>query len=330
MYSPKKRLPKPMEQFAQGKHELGYKIHCILVSAWRSAMTKNQRQLFFKVAISLAAFACSATALAQSKPTAPPKNADRVASEPRLRTNEPRDFGAGSIAKGGRPSQLEWPGAATQVPSKQKDPSTHPRKPNWRPKDKSADPKPLPTLKNIPSPLQWEQRYRRISHNIGRMSNKGFIPVTAVSSNVYDITDHAINKSAGKCAGWKGYGFIVPPGESISINLSHPNKPWFRMLICDKWGDPVPGALGSLHPQPPLSKLACSNQSREAAVIYVIVDDPGWMSTETSPYTLMIARSWNPDLFPEDLSKIVSGIWGHERNISAQFHKPMAMMPGFM
>jgi hypothetical protein len=187
----------------------------------------------------------------------------------------------------------------------------------------------LPRLKKIPTLHYWDVRYSQIYYDLGRLSRKGYIPVTAVPSNVYDITDYAAMKSAGKYAGWKGYGFIVPPNESIAISLNHPNKPWFRLLICDKWGDPVPGALGSLHPQPPVPKLTCTNHSREAKVIYVIVDDPGWMSDEGNPYSLEVARSWNPDLFPEDLSSIVSGIWGLELSVNAQFQRPMAVMPGF-
>jgi hypothetical protein len=43
------------------------------------------------------------------------------------------------------------------------------------------------------------------------------------------------------------------------------------------------------------------------------------MSYEHSPYTLEIARTWNPDLFPEDLGNIVRGIWGNEITASADF-----------
>lgn len=158
---------------------------------------------------------------------------------------------------------------------------------------------------------------------------KGFIPVTAVSSDSSQLTDHAVKSFAGKWAGWKGYGLIVPPKESVTFDLYHPNQPWFRLIICDKWGGAVPGGLSSLMPQP-LPKLKYTNPGFETETIYLIVDDPGWMSHEGSPYTLEMSRTWNPDMFPEDLSSIVKGIWGRETVIAAEFRRPTTAMAGFM
>jgi hypothetical protein len=193
-------------------------------------------------------------------------------------------------------------------------------------RDTPAQPNPLPKRKVFPTPDYWLWRYNKIYRGIS--AQKGFIPVTAVSSGTFQLTDYAIKKTAWRNAGWKGYGLVVPPKESVTFNLYHPNRPWFRLIICDKWGGAVPGGLSSLMPQP-VPKLTYTNPGHETETIYLIVDDPGWMSYEYSPYTLEMARTWNPDLFPEDLSTIVRGIWGNEVSVNATFRGPMMGMLGF-
>jgi len=183
---------------------------------------------------------------------------------------------------------------------------------------------PMRRLKEPPTAHYWRWRYNKIFRSIS--SCGGFIPVTAVPSSVSNLTDFTVKKAAGKYAGWKGYGLVVPPKESVTFNLYHTNMAWFRLIICDKWGGAVPGGLGSLMPQP-VPRLTYTNPGFEPETIYLIVDDPGWMSSEESPYTLEMARSWNPDLFPEDLGAVVRGIWGVEPTISAEFRRPMMGMP---
>jgi hypothetical protein len=175
-------------------------------------------------------------------------------------------------------------------------------------RDAPAQPRSLPRADGLPTQYIWRWRQREIYRWI--TTQKGFIPVTAVPSGVSQMTDFATKKVAGEQAGWKGYGFVVPPKESVTFNLHHPNKPWFRLMICDKWGSNVPGGLSSIMPQP-VPRLTYTNPGHETETIYLIVDDPGWMSHEFSPYTLEMARSWNPDLFPEDLSGVTKGIWGN-------------------
>jgi hypothetical protein len=174
-------------------------------------------------------------------------------------------------------------------------------------------------LKTLPTHAYWHWRYSKFYR--WATTQTGFIPVTAVPSSVSQLTDYAIKKTTGhpwNHAGWKGYGLVVPPGESVTFNLYHPNRPWLRLIICDKWGGAVPGGLGSLMPQP-VPRLTYTNPGHATETIYLIVDDPGWMSHEYSPYTLEIARTWNPDLFPEDLGNIVRGIWGNDIAASANF-----------
>jgi len=184
-------------------------------------------------------------------------------------------------------------------------------------------PRPLPRLMVLPTPNYWQTRYRSINSDITFLSRRGFIPVTAVPSDIYEIVDYAETP-----AGWRGYGFVVPPGESVIINLEHTNRAWFRLIICDAWGRAVPGGLSSKLPQHE-PRLSYKNVSDEARAIYLIVDDPGWMSSEGNPYFLEIVRSWDPALIPVDQTMIASGIWGLEKSVNAKFRGPMLVMPGF-
>jgi hypothetical protein len=187
-----------------------------------------------------------------------------------------------------------------------------------------AQPKHLPRRAELPTHKYWDWRYNEIRGWL--VTQKGFIPVTPIPSGISRLTDYTTKSAGWRFAGWKGYGLVVPPGESVTFNLYHPNRPWFRLFICDKWGGTVPGGLSSLMPQP-VPRLVYTNPGLETETIYLIVDDPGWMSHEQSPYTLDMDRTWNPDLFPEDLGAIVRGIWGNEAMISAEFRRQAPGMP---
>jgi hypothetical protein len=155
------------------------------------------------------------------------------------------------------------------------------------------------------------------------ISRSGFIPVTAIPADATEVTDYSFTP-----AGWMAYGIVVPPGETLDIKLEHPNRGWFRLIMCNKWGYAVPGGLSSLLPQHD-PHLTYTNPGHTATAIYLIVDDPGWMSSEGSPYVLKLTRSWDPDLVPVDQGLIVSGIWGIERSINAKFRRPTLVGPGF-
>lgn len=169
----------------------------------------------------------------------------------------------------------------------------------------------------------WGSRFRSIQNEIMFASRRGYIPVTAIPGDVFEVTDYS-----DVPAGWRGYGIVVPPGESLTINLDHANRPWFRLIICDSWGQAVPGGLSSLLPQFE-PKLTYTNPGDTQRAIYLIVDDPGWMSSDGNPYVLQLARSWNPVLVPVDQGLIVAGIWGMEKSTNARFSRPMFVMPGF-
>ncbi|MDR1841963.1 MAG: hypothetical protein LBQ86_08620 [Holophagales bacterium] len=309
-------------------------------------MSKSLQTTLLRIAGSLAACTCCLVIMAQRHPGhAPPPTplpAPPLAQMPPARINPapPRPFGPAE--SGRRDNQPRQPGYSESNRRDNRGRTSESDKQNNRGErktrraerfrerqfDKPAYPRPLPRRLVFPTHSYWETRYFSIFDDIGRLRLKGFIPVTAVSSGIYEITDYAAKKYAGRQAGWKGYGFIVPPGESLTVDLHHSNRAWFRLIICDKWGSAVPGGLSSLHPHRP-PRLTYKNPSIKTQIVYFIVDDPGWWSYEGNPYTLEITRSWNPDLFPEDLSQIVAGIWGLEQSINAMFRGPMVVMPGF-
>lgn len=193
-----------------------------------------------------------------------------------------------------------------------------------RPPEQPVRPRALPRLVVYPRfSSYWSTRFRNIQSEIIFASRRGYIPVTAIPADVYELTDYSDIP-----AGWRGYGVVVPPGESLTINLDHPNRAWFRLIICDSWGQAVPGGLSSLLPQFE-PKLSYTNVGDEEKAIYILADDPGWMSSYERPFVLNLTRSWNPALVPINQDLIIAGIWGVEMSSNARFSRPMFVMPGF-
>lgn len=56
-----------------------------------------------------------------------------------------------------------------------------------------------------------------------------------------------------------------------------------------------------------------SNPSKETRSVYVIVDDPGWMSSKANPFTMKVTRSWDPAQKKVDDAPIVTGIWAQKQ-----------------
>jgi len=138
---------------------------------------------------------------------------------------------------------------------------------------------------------------------IQRNARRGSIPIVPVSPEVNELQGYGLFP-----AGWRGYGFVVPPGETLKVSLFHPNRGWFRLLMVNKWGSLEEGmARQRLHKAEPV--VTYTNPSRKAKAIYVIADDPGWMSYEENPFTLKIERSWDPSKLKVDDTPVVQGIW---------------------
>ena len=172
---------------------------------------------------------------------------------------------------------------------------------------------PLPASNRIflPSPMSralalplapfWEGR--DLMSEIQAIARRGFIAVTPVAMTTPAVTDNSYVP-----AGWKAYAFAVPGKESLHVRLHHGNEGWFRLAMVNRWGQMSEGMLQNRIPTGN-PEVSFKNPSNLPQVVYVIVDDPGWMSSESNPYVLNIDRSWDPlkRAVPEIPSAL--GIW---------------------
>jgi hypothetical protein len=153
----------------------------------------------------------------------------------------------------------------------------------------------------IPNLHFWKQR--DIMEEIQWMSRRGSIPVTPVAEDVAELNDAAMFPS-----GLKAYGFVVPAGGKLHVRLNHGNLGWFRVAMVNKWGDLGAGMLQNLIPTGN-PEVRYTNPTKEAQGVYVIVDDPGWMSSAAYPYTLQVQRDWEPGRADTQGFKLAQGIW---------------------
>jgi hypothetical protein len=135
------------------------------------------------------------------------------------------------------------------------------------------------------------------------MSRRGFIPVTAAKN---------YSKLLSWCyfpSGWWAYGFVVPPQGKLHVRLHHPNEGWFRLLMVDRWGESRrQGMLQNLIPTGN-PEVSYTNPMAAPNTVYVIVDDPGWMSSEKNPYTLEVTRNWDVSNTQTPDLPSVMGVW---------------------
>lgn len=153
----------------------------------------------------------------------------------------------------------------------------------------------------LPTIHFWRQR--DIMAEIQWMSRRGSIPVTPVAEDLIELNDAAMYPS-----GLKVYGFAVPPGGKLHVRLNHGNEGWFRLAMVNKWGDLGPGMLQNLIPTGN-PEVRYTNPTKEAQGVYVIVDDPGWMSSSAYPYTLHVQRDWEPGREDTKAVQLAHGIW---------------------
>jgi hypothetical protein len=138
---------------------------------------------------------------------------------------------------------------------------------------------------------------------IQTMARRGSIAVHPVGDDLAEFTG-----IADFPAGWKAYGFRVPSRENIRISLDHSNKAWFRLIMVNRQGEQEKGMLQNLIPTGN-PETTYTNPTDETRRVYVIVDDPGWMSSETNPFIMRITRSWGQGGKAEDSTPLASGIW---------------------
>jgi hypothetical protein len=133
----------------------------------------------------------------------------------------------------------------------------------------------------------------------------GFIPATPFPPGETELKDHTWVGS-----GWRIYGFLVPPGGSIQVALSHEKPAWFRLIWMDKWGSYRPGMKVRIG-EP---EARYENPEKETMAVYLLVDDPGFWSTETDPYTLKVARNFDATKIEGTLA---AGIWATPPPVTA-------------
>ncbi len=166
-------------------------------------------------------------------------------------------------------------------------------------------PRPMPRCMVRPTPKFW--RHRDIMKEIQVMSRQGFIAVYPIGEEVNEFT--GVSEFP---AGWIAYGFRVPPGENIHVRLHHPNEGWFRLAMVNKWGRLEQGMLQNLIPTGN-PEVNYTNPTKEVRSVYVIVDDPGWMSSKGNPFTINVTRSWDPAKKTVNDAPIVTGIWAQKK-----------------
>ncbi|MDR2697126.1 MAG: hypothetical protein LBB40_01465, partial [Holophagales bacterium] len=232
-------------------------------------MSKNFQTTLSKIAVLLTMFASGVVSTAQSRANRGGQETPPPQRPPRAEGATPRPIRTPESSVSDRQSRPVEYSRSGRQDVRQGD---IPRIPQFQSPDRPVRPRPLPRLRFFPTFNYWNRRYNSIYNDIMFISRRGYIPVTAIPPDTYEIVDYAELPAGGR-----GYGFVVPPGESVTINLEHPNRGWFRLIICDAWGQAVPGGLSSTLPQFQ-PRLTYTNPGSEAKAIYLIVDDPGWMS----------------------------------------------------
>lgn len=159
-----------------------------------------------------------------------------------------------------------------------------------------------PQCTEAPTANYWEKR--DLFKEIQMAARQGFLPVTRVEDNLSKFSG-----SAEFPAGWKAYEFLVPPGGNLHVRLTHPNEAWFRVTMGDRTGAMEKGMSQNLIPTGSPEATYKNPSSHELRAVYVIVDDPGWMSAKNNPYVLNIDRDWAPASVDTKSLATVQGIW---------------------
>lgn len=166
----------------------------------------------------------------------------------------------------------------------------------------------------LPNSVFWG--HRDLMAEIQFMSRQGFVACTRVADDALEVSDYADFPQ-----GWKGYAFVVPAKGTLHVSLNHVNRGWFRLVMMNKWGDLQAGMLQNLIPTGN-PEVTFKNPKDEAQAVYVVADDPGWMSSKAYPFQLTVERSWDPSTVDLKDVKVAAGVWGNHQDMSAQFRRP--------
>lgn len=164
-----------------------------------------------------------------------------------------------------------------------------------------------PATERCTEPLdarRWDHRTRDLLAWIKRMARRmGMVIALRIPDEltvVKGVSEHP--------AGWSAYAFAVPAKGTLRVTLNHPNEGWFRLRMADKWGKLEKGMLQNLIKTGRV-EVSFKNPLDEVRAVYVLVDDPGWMSTEQSPFVLTIDRDWEPGKVGPKALAHETGVW---------------------
>lgn len=156
----------------------------------------------------------------------------------------------------------------------------------------------------VPTSAYWDRRGQDLLASIKKTARRiGLIQAIRVDDQYRTVT-----AKSERPAGWAAYAFAVPAKGNLKVTLKHPNEGWFRLVMVDRWGGAVEGMFQNIIPKG-YPTVSFANPKDEVQVVFVIVDDPGWMSSETSLYTLTIDRDWAPGKLGPKAEYPKGGVW---------------------
>lgn len=153
-------------------------------------------------------------------------------------------------------------------------------------------------LNEVPTAAYWGQH--NLLDEIRLRARTGFIPATPFPEDQTELQDY----TWASC-GWRTYGFLVPPGGTVQVALSHPKPGWFHTFWTDKWGEYRPGMKVRIGEPEALYE----NPTKDVQAVYLLVDDPGFWSSKSDPYTLKVTRNFDPKTMDRGDAKLAVGIW---------------------
>ncbi|HJV91076.1 MAG TPA: hypothetical protein VJ623_12285 [Holophagaceae bacterium] len=160
----------------------------------------------------------------------------------------------------------------------------------------------------MPTAMYWQRH--DLMWEIRSHARQGFIPVMPFPDDSSSFSHYAMYST-----GWRVYGFLVPPGGSLRVDLQHAKPAWFRTIWCDKWGEYRPGMKVKIGDPSALYQ----NPESTVQAVYLVVDDPGQWSSEQDPYVLKVQRSWDPKALNADGVTLAAGIWNTPKTFLPEF-----------
>jgi hypothetical protein len=90
----------------------------------------------------------------------------------------------------------------------------------------------------------------------------------------------------------KAFHFVVPPGGTITVALEHPRKALLQLTKATlaEWTGKQPSPWQKLIPLN--AKIQHTNREKVPQEVIYLVTDPEEVSSQASPYKLVISRSW--------------------------------------